>query len=93
MNDGAFEYIVPDELEAGMYANVLAVWHTRHEFTLDFCTALPRDPDEPDVARSRLVGRVKLPVTIMFHVIRELNTAMTRYEDRFGEIPQPREDV
>ncbi len=36
-----FDVRVPGELEAGAYANFMAVWHTPHEFTLDFAVTQP----------------------------------------------------
>lgn len=40
---------VPPELVAGAYANVVGIWHTEHEFTLDLAvmmaTAPPQTPD------------------------------------------------
>ena len=42
----------------------------------------------------RVVSRVKIPVTVLFDVLRALNENMTRYEQVFGEIrrPEPPED-
>ena len=71
---------------------------TAHEFTLDFYATLlaeREDPDDDDsrlVVPCRLVSRIKLPVTLVFDVIRILNATMTSYEDRYGEIHRPSED-
>ena len=32
----SFALQVPDALEGGVYSNLVAVWHTPYEFTLDF---------------------------------------------------------
>jgi hypothetical protein len=84
-------FYVPRTLEAGVYANHFSVWHTAHEFTLDFAVARPlNDAEEGELGRARspVVVRVRLPVTMVFEVIRRLNSDMTAYEQRFGEIPR-----
>ncbi len=90
-----FQIQVPPELEAGVYGNFLSVWHTAYEFTLDFGVTQPPqmenpdDPDEPVRVACRVVSRVKIPVTVLFDVLRALNENMTRYEAVFGEIKRP----
>ena len=90
-----FQIQVPDDLEAGVYANFLSVWHTAYEFTLDFGVTQPpqvEQPDDPDApvrVGCRVVSRVKIPVTVLFDVLRALNENMTRYESVFGEIRRP----
>jgi Protein of unknown function (DUF3467) len=90
-----FEIQLPPELESGVYANFLGVWHTAHEFTLDFAQVQPAQMDDPEDPAStvtlpaRVVARVKIPVTVVFDVIRALNENMTRYEQAFGEIRRP----
>ena len=86
------EFDIPEGLSAGVYANALLIWHTAHEFTLDFGVfqrrAASNDEEKPPV---RLVSRVRMPVTLILDVLRALNVAMTQYERRFGEIRQPEE--
>ena len=89
-----FQIQVPNELEPGVYANFLSVWHTAYEFTLDFGVTQPpqidqEDPDGPVRVECRVVSRVKIPVTVLFDVLRALNENMTRYEQVFGEIKRP----
>ena len=88
-----FKVVVPPEHEAGLYANFLGVWHSPYEFTLDFCVTQPPQPSEEDPARMimpcRVVSRIKIPVTLIFDVVRALNENMTRYEETFGEIKRP----
>jgi hypothetical protein len=87
--------VVPAELEAGAYANALVVWHTPYEFTLDFgARQRPQrvdedDPDSPVVWPCRVVSRIRLPLTLMFDVLRALNASMTEYEAEWGEIRRP----
>lgn len=90
-----FTIDLPPELAGGVYSNFLAVWHTRHEFTLDFAStqAVIRpddaDPDSPVQVPCRVVARVKIPVSVIFDVLRAMNENMTRYESKFGEISTP----
>jgi len=84
---------VPPELEGGTYANVLNVWHTAYEFTLDFGVMQQvGEPEDPDAALQvpvRVVSRVRIPVTLLFEVLKALNTNMTGYESTFGPIRAP----
>jgi hypothetical protein len=84
---------VPPELEGGTYANVLNVWHTAYEFTLDFGVMQQvGEPEDPDAALQvpvRVVARVRIPVTLLFQVLKALNTNMTGYESTFGPIREP----
>ena len=83
--------IAPED-QGGEYANFLAVWHSPHEFTLDFCGLQPGQPADPEdetspfVLPCRVVSRVRIPVSVVFDVLRALNENMTRYEDTFGPI-------
>src|SRR3954464_442659 len=95
-----FQIQVPNGHCAGVYANFLSVWHTAYEFTLDFGVTQPpqidqEDPDAPVRVDCRVVSRVKIPVTVLFDVLRALNENMTRYEQVFGEIkrPEPPDDT
>jgi hypothetical protein len=93
-----FEIQIAPELESGVYANFLSVWHTAHEFTLDFAaTQPPQVPDETEPTSPlrvpcRVVARVKIPVTVVFALIRAIHDNMTRYEQSFGEIQRPGEE-
>lgn len=86
-------FLVPDDLGGGTYANVLNVWHTAYEFTLDFGVmepaAAPPDAGAPVQVPVRLVSRVRIPVTLLFEVLKALNTNMSSYEAMFGPIRQP----
>jgi hypothetical protein len=90
---GSFNIQVPPDLEGGSYANFLSVWHTGHEFTLDFSvTQPPQVPENPQGAVTipcRVVARVKIPPSLIFDMLRALNEDMTKYETVFGEIQKP----
>lgn len=82
---------VPDDLQAGVYANLTAVWHTAYEFTLDFAVMQPvlvDDGGDP-LLPARIVSRVKIPTALMFQLMQALNTNMTLYENVFGPIKEP----
>ena len=90
-----FDLRVPPELEGGVYSNFLGVWHTAHEFTLDFSATLPAEaPEMTDAAAAmhvpcRVTARVKVPPTLVFDIIRALNENLTGYEEKFGAIRRP----
>lgn len=77
---------VRDEHRLGVYANCLAVSHSPHEFTLDFCQFIPGG--DADRVQAEVVSRVKIPPTMVGKVIRALNTNMTAYEDKFGMVKE-----
>ena len=87
---------VPFELESGVYANAISVWHTPYEVIADFAVRLapePSDPDDPEsdpVTPARVVSRVRIPPTFVFEVVRAINGELTVYEAEFGEVSQPR---
>jgi hypothetical protein len=75
---------VPDEHRHGTYANFLVVSHSPHEFTLDFCQIM--QGGEPGETKAEVVSRVRVAPTLVGKVISALNTNMTNYEERFGQI-------
>ena len=81
-----FEVDVPEALRGGAYANAARPWHTAHEFTLDFIALEEPIEEAADVVRGIVTSRVRIPVTMIFDLIRALNETMTRYENVFGEI-------
>lgn len=88
----SFRIEVPDEIQGGVYANMLSVWHTPHEFTLDFSATLPTENTEDGVVvPCRVTSRVKVPPTLLFDLLSALNENMTLYEEAFGEIKRPGE--
>ena len=93
-----FRIDVPEEQRGGAYANFLAVWHTAHEFTLDFAATQPVQKSDPESENSpfvvpcHVVSRVRIPRTVIFDVLRALNENMTRYEAAFGEIQRPAQE-
>lgn len=88
--DVSLELVVPPEEEAGRYSNLLSVWHTQHEFTLDFAvlpqpTVVEEGTTEVQV-QAQVVARLRIPPTLLFSILQTLNTNLSRYEENFGEV-------
>jgi hypothetical protein len=89
-----FVFHVPPELETGTYANILAVWHSPHEFTLDFAVtnqSVSAGENGPVTVPCSTVARVKVAPSVLFDLLRALNQNMTQYENEYGEIQRPGE--
>jgi hypothetical protein len=90
-----FSLQVPDDLTAGAYSNLVAVWHTPYEFTLDFAVTQPAQVMTDDtgtrqsVTPARVVSRVKIPPAAVFELMQALSKNERLYEERFGPIQQP----
>ncbi len=78
------QVVVPDEQKHGEYANFLVVSHSPHEFTLDFCQLLPSG--EQGKVNAEVVSRVRIAPTMVGRVLNALNTNLSGYEDRFGQV-------
>ena len=83
-------------MEAGVYANGLAIWHTPHEFTFDFFVSSQppveaRNAEGELVIRAphRQVARVRVPPTSVFDIIRTISQNLALYEQKFGPIRTP----
>lgn len=65
-----FVFQIPPELEGGRYANILGVWHTPHEFTLDFSVTLSpqQSEDGQPVIPANIVARVKVSPSLVFEL-------------------------
>ncbi len=82
---------VPPDLVAGTYANFAAVWHSPHEFTLDFGVSdmETTDPDGAPFLPVNVVARIKVPPSLIFEIARTIADNLDRYEQRFGPIRPP----
>jgi len=95
-----FEPHFDPALEAGAYANGLAIWHTLHEFTFDFFVS-SQPPAEGRTAEGevliraphRQVARVRVPPTSVFDIIRTISQNLALYEQKFGPIHTPSTEV
>lgn len=93
--------VVPPELEVGVYANSVAVWHTPTEFAIDFLTNVPGSMPMPQpdgtiqqVAQLRAVARVKLPPAQIFELMKALEQQLTKFESEAAarDAAEPRDD-
>jgi hypothetical protein len=82
---------VPESLQDGVFADFLSVWHSTHDFTLDFAvTDQPRPTgDGSFTTPCRVVARVKIPLTLADDVLRALADNVSRFEDVAGPIRKP----
>ncbi len=78
------QVVVPDDAKYGDYANFLVVSHSPHEFTLDFCQLLPSG--EQGKLNAEVVSRVRIAPTMVGRVLNALNTNLSNYEERFGQV-------
>jgi hypothetical protein len=78
------QVVVPDGMKHGEYANFLVVSHSPHDFTLDFCQLLPSG--EQGKVNAEVVSRVRIAPTMVGRVLNALNTNLSNYEERFGQV-------
>jgi Protein of unknown function (DUF3467) len=81
---------VPPDRVAGEYANVVTVWHTPHDFAIDFCVNQPY-ASSPGQLAVQVVSRVRIPPTIVLDLLRALNDNLGQYEEQFGTVVRPEE--
>ena len=84
---GEIKIKITDEVLKGVYANNMAVTHTKEEFVLDFINIFPPG----GIVNARVItspGHLK-------RIIAALQDNMRKYEGKFGEIkeaPEPLSD-
>jgi hypothetical protein len=78
------QVVVPDDEKYGDYSNFLVVSHSAHDFTLDFCQLLPAR--EEGKVNAEVVSRVRIAPTMVGRVLNALNTNLSNYEERFGQV-------
>jgi hypothetical protein len=77
-------FVLPQELAVAPYADMAAVSHNQHGFTIDF--AADSGTDEHGVVTAQVVSRVKVPPTVVFQIIKAISENLDNYEKRFGPI-------
>ena len=71
----------------GVYANLVHVWHTALEFTVEFAVSLPSGPDMPDAV---CVAWMKVPPQVAWNLARLLSDHVAEYEEEYGRFtPRP----
>jgi len=79
---------VPPELEVGVYADFVAVWHQPHCFVIDFATytQLPQLTADGESGeqyvdlRAKLVSRVRIPPSQVFEIMKALEQQLSAWE-------------
>jgi hypothetical protein len=89
------EVSMPEDQVAGVYADLLGVWHTADTFVLDF-GALSEPPHvEPDgaagivVRRAQVVARVRVPSSQVFEIMKVLEQQLSAWERETGRSSAP----
>lgn len=79
-----------DVSPGGVYANFAGVWHTEHEFTIDFA-ALPHSPTGPnsESVEGLVVARVKIPPSVIFAIARAISENVAKFETQYGALTPP----
>ncbi len=65
----------------GVYANLVNVWHTGFEFTLEFAVSLPSGPEQIEATQ---VARLKLPPQIAWRLAQIISHHVAAYEETCG---------
>ena len=90
--DTRFEVEIGPDVEVGVYANFVSIWHDAETFTLDFA-AVTRPPfpvedpatgEEYTKVPTRIVSRVKIPPSQVFEIMRALNVQLEAWERETG---------
>ena len=85
-NPKEMEIKITDDILRGVYANNMAVAHTKEEFILDFINIFP--------PTGIVNARVVISPGHMKRIIKALNDNVLKYESKFGtimEAPEPRD--
>jgi len=80
------EIKITDDILRGVYANNMAVAHTKEEFILDFINIFP--------PKGIVNARIVISPGHMKRIIKALNDNMLKYESKFGaiiEAPEPKD--
>ena len=87
-----FEIEISPEVEQGVWADFVSLWHTPDSFVLDFA-ALRRPPYAVEDAESRaasrvmparIVGRVRIPPSQVFELMKALEQQLSMWEQETG---------
>lgn len=85
------------EVETGVYADFMSVWHQPHQFVLDFSvhTGPPQvtEVEEQRVVNvpARMVARVRIRPEQIFEIMKALNHQLSRWEREQGRLPRQEE--
>lgn len=94
--DGApvprFEIELPKEVEAGVPADFVSIWHTNDSFIMDF-GAFKRPPELTDDGNGgkvvqvpcRINVRVRIPPAQVFEMMKALESQLSKWETETGQ--------
>lgn len=90
----AMQLSVDADMANGVYANVAAVWHTPHDFTLDFALMgmIATGPDGNAMANCPVVARVKVSPSVIFQIAKAIAENVDEYEQVYGAITPINDD-
>jgi hypothetical protein len=92
-----FTIEVAPDIEVGVFANFVSIWHDADTFTLDFA-AMTRQPTPSQDASTgavyldvpaRIVSRVRIPPSQVFEIMKALEQQLTAYEKETGRSAGP----
>ena len=79
-----------DVSPVGVFANFANVWHTPHDFTIDFATMPSTPPQQGDShVEGLIVARVKMPTSVIFSLARAISENVNSYESSYGALTPP----
>jgi hypothetical protein len=80
---------VDDDKVAGAYANIANVWHSPFEFTIDFGVMQPSQQREDGtmVSEAYVTSRVRLPIAVVYPLLRALSDNIAVFEREYGPVP------
>lgn len=76
-----------DEVAQGTYSNLAIIAHSSSEFVLDFVRIMPGIP------KARVQSRIILTPEHAKRLLMALNENIVKYENQFGEITLPAEQI
>ncbi|MGW3407941.1 DUF3467 domain-containing protein [Streptomyces sp. NPDC000888] len=88
---------IPAEVETGVYADFVSIWHTPASFVLDFA-GLRRSPElqtDPDTGAQKavlpvkIVSRVRIPPSQVFELMKALEQQLSAWELETGQRERP----
>ena len=84
------------EVEVGVYANFVSLWHQPDCFVLDFSvfTQPPQVVDDAEGGQhvelpARIVSRVRIPPAQVFELMKALNDQLSMWEREHGKATPP----
>jgi hypothetical protein len=87
-------FVSTPEVETGVYANFVSLWHQPDCFVLDFSvfTAPAQVVADPDGTQhvelaARVVSRVRIPPAQVFELMKALNDQLSMWEAESGRKP------